>query len=116
MALVHPSLKIKLIQNKGKRYKQYNLSHTKKNTSLCCQDDPSHFRFRPHGFVVVVVHHLVKLCEARNDRDADLCLQEALKFQLHRCHINLRRKNHFRRMNSALNYSNSHLSLEPPCR
>ena len=62
----------------------------------------------------VVVHNLVELCEARNDRDADLCLQEALKFQLHRCHIHLRPKNHFRRMNSALNYPNSHLSLEPP--
>ena len=84
------------------RYKQYTLSHTKKITSLCCHEDPSHFRFRPYGFVVVVVHHPVELCEARNDRDWDMCLQKALKFQLHRCHINLRRKNYFRRMNSAL--------------
>ena len=68
MAWVDLSLMIKLLQNKGKRYKQYNLSHTKKITSLCCQDDPSHFRFRPHGFVVVVVHHLVELCEARKGR------------------------------------------------
>ena len=79
MAWVHPSLTIKLLQNKGKMYTQYNLSHTRKITSLCCQDDPSHFRFCPHG-LVVIVHHLVELCEARNDRDADLCLQEALSF------------------------------------
>ena len=30
MAWVHPSLTIKLLQNKGKMYKQYNLSHKKK--------------------------------------------------------------------------------------
>ena len=48
--------------NYSKRQKvnaiQLSHTHTKKTiTSLCCQDDLSHFRFRPPGFVVAV-HHL----------------------------------------------------------
>ena len=60
-------------------YKQYNLSHTRKNYQSVLPRRSVSLSLFPHGFAVIV-HHLVELCEARNDRDADLCLQEALSF------------------------------------
>ena len=81
-------------------------SDKKTITSLCCQDDPSHFWFRPPGFVVVV-HHLAELCEAHNDREGDLPLQKALKLQLHHCRISLCGKIHFLLLKSP-NYQNCH--------
>ena len=62
--------------------------------------------FRPPGFVVVV-HHLAELCEAHNDREGDLSLQKALKFQLHHCLISLCGKIHFLLLKSP-NYQNCH--------
>ena len=101
---------IKLLQNKGKRYKQYNLSHKKKLPVCVAKTIRLTFGFVLTALLLLL--SIISLNSARLVRDADLYLQKALKFQLHRCHINLRRKNHFRRMNSALNYPNSHLSLD----